>query len=209
VDSLAFSGRFLHLYSLEMQLRIHGELDEQCPGRGKIRFPLFEETMWLLASQFSDTIQQHQWHAQKSEFSAFQLQGMRWEIPILVLLFLVLVLVRGVFFFSGFDFHFRFRFGFGLVWGLGLVSVFVLFLVSGLVSVLVPVLVLGLVSVSVLLSFFSHAGINLLSKWIKFYKAKKPRAIFSAQYVMDTLAAFLEGVPLPDRAAFTPVRVAI
>jgi len=59
VDSIVFSGRFLHIYSLEMQLRIHAEIDEQCPERGKSRFPYFEEMMWYLANDYVEKIQSH------------------------------------------------------------------------------------------------------------------------------------------------------
>jgi hypothetical protein len=120
VDSIVFSGRFLHIYSLEMQLRIHAEIDEQCPERGKCRFPYFEEMMWYLANDYVEKIQSH-----KSS-------------------------------------------------------------VDGLIN----------------FSDVQLQGINLLSKWIKFYKAKKPATIFSSQYIIDTICCFLEGTTLPEITAY-------
>jgi len=119
IDAIVFSGRFLHIYSVEMQLRIHAEIDEQCPERGKLRFPYFEEMMWYLANDFSEKIQFRQ---EKKESGA--------EVPNFTL--------------------------------------------------------------------FQLQGLNVLSKWLKFYKSKKPNAIFSSQYVTDMLTCFLEGTPLPD-----------
>lgn len=59
-----------------MQLRIHAEIDEQCPDRSKYRFPYFEEMMWYLANDYVEKIQSNKSSVNGLiNFSDVQLQG--------------------------------------------------------------------------------------------------------------------------------------
>eukprot|EP01126_Amoeba_proteus_P023207 TRINITY_DN2335_c0_g1_i10.p1 TRINITY_DN2335_c0_g1~~TRINITY_DN2335_c0_g1_i10.p1 ORF type:complete len:278 (-),score=62.17 TRINITY_DN2335_c0_g1_i10:197-1030(-) len=57
-----------------MQLRVHTDIDEKCPERAKLRFPLFEEMMWYVAQSYVETIKKNKG---KPIFTLHEDQGVR------------------------------------------------------------------------------------------------------------------------------------
>lgn len=70
-DSVAFGGNFLHGYSFEMQLKIHG-IEENLQDPLKYRFPYFEEMMWYVAQHYVDKLKVKN----RQEISSWEQKGL-------------------------------------------------------------------------------------------------------------------------------------
>uniref|UniRef100_A0A1I8FJR5 JmjC domain-containing protein n=1 Tax=Macrostomum lignano TaxID=282301 RepID=A0A1I8FJR5_9PLAT len=56
MDSLVFGGNFLHLHSVEMQIRIH-EMEQRLATERRFQFPMFEKLHWYAAQLFLEQYQ--------------------------------------------------------------------------------------------------------------------------------------------------------